>query len=39
MTGAGIETIEEGSWEGMDPDEVFRRLTVKEVKKVEAKLR
>jgi hypothetical protein len=32
-------TVEDGNWEVMDPDEVFKRLTVKEVKKVEAKLR
>lgn len=29
----------DGSWATMDPDEVFRRLNVAEVKKVEAQLR
>lgn len=29
----------EGDWAGMEPDEVFRRLPVHEVKRVEAKMR
>ncbi len=36
--GNGLK-VEDGNWEAMDPDEVFRRLSVKEAKKVEAKLR
>jgi hypothetical protein len=31
--------VKDGQWATMDPDEVFRRLNVKEVKKVEGLLR
>ena len=31
--------VDDKDWAGMEPDEVFRRLPVLEVKKVEAKMR
>lgn len=38
-SGPGGMTGKDGQWATMDPDEVFRRLNVKEVKKVEGLLR
>lgn len=37
--GGGEKKEAEGDWAAMEPDDVFRRLPVHEVKRVEAKMR